>query len=414
MRHKNLIYFLVFLFFTLVGSWALPALVKKATINAGHDPFMYCSAILKKLCFVDFKDKEYPLRDKQGQAYPAVHYDSLMPLLNYRQLLSEGKLPDSLNGQELTPQLIRLKSVSYRYNPAQHFQTPVSELYLLYEAMPKRVGLKLPEDAFRMKEQIEFIDAGSNRVDREKSEIFQRELVKKGFAFPARQVWGNPNPRKPYDEGYFCLDDKGQLFHLKMVNGRPFVKNTGAGDSLQIAYFSMQEVADKRYYGYLFDSEGQVYLLEDGDGQYLLRRLEIDPLNLEQDKMTILGNLMFWTVTVRRPDRTDYYALETETLQRIDEYRLLREPVLWDKVKQWLFPWYLTFTTDNSSYIRPVLHVTAGTALLLPFVLAVATGIWMPANRKRKVFSSLYVLLTGLPGLLALLLLPDFKRKPIK
>jgi hypothetical protein len=40
-----------------------------------------------------------------------------------------------------------------------------------------------------------------------------------------------------------------------MVNGRPFIRITEAGKTIDIASFSILEVADKRFYGFLFSKQ---------------------------------------------------------------------------------------------------------------------------------------------------------------
>lgn len=47
----------------------------------------------------------------------------------------------------------------------------------------------LPGDYFRMDHELTFVDAQSNSVNRQKSEIFTKELIKKGFSFPVKAYW---------------------------------------------------------------------------------------------------------------------------------------------------------------------------------------------------------------------------------
>lgn len=410
MKYKKYIYILILLFFTLIALWAIPALIKKATYSPTRYPFMYYSSVLKELCFVDFQNKKEPLRDMSGNIYNTAEFDSIMPLLNYRQLMSDGKLPDSIDGHEITPQLLRAKSVVYRFSPANVY-SPAPKLHFLFESMPKRVGLSLPPDVFTLDDNIQFIDAESNKVDIAKSETFSKEFEKRGFTFPAQWASGNPNPRKPYDEGYFCLDAKGQLFHLKMVNNRPFIRNTGIGDSIDIAFFEMQEVADKRLYGFLYDKQGGMYIIENVDGKYHPLRLDIDPLDTTKDKVTIMGNLLYWTVTVTRKNGMDCYALYSESLERIEDYHADSEPGKWDKVSGWIFPYYLSFTDDNTGYIQPYFRYTATMAFGVNFLLGLLAFLFVPNNRNRRIFNLTYIILTGIAGMIALAALPGFVSK---
>ena len=126
-----------------------------------------------------------PFNDLQGNKYTTAQFDSLMPFLNYRQLMADGHLPDSICGTAISPPLLRAATVVFRYTPRER-KTPDKGLYILFESMPKRVGLEMPDDVFRLKDGIEFIDVQTNTVNREKSDLFARALEKAGYTFPTR------------------------------------------------------------------------------------------------------------------------------------------------------------------------------------------------------------------------------------
>ena len=407
MKYKKQISYLILVFITILGLWLIPSLVKKATYSPDNYPFMYYSSIMKELGVVDRKNKQFPLTDLKGRQYTTAQLDSLMPLLNFRQLMTDGKLPDSIDGREITPQILRSKQVTYRYTP-EMMQTPGTGLYILFETMPKRVGLEMPDDVFRMKDRIEFIDAETNIVNTAKSETFRKALDKAGYQFPPQWLSGNPNPRKAYDEGYFSLDAKGNLFHIKMVNDRPYVRNTEVGNDMDIAWYSMLEVADKRFYGFLFSRQGDVYIIEGNDGKYEPLKLDIPQLDVTQDQIVIMGNLLYWTVWVTTPGGRHYYGLETETLKRVAACTVERSQTAWDKAAKYVFPFYLTFEQAHSDYLMPKVHYTAYYGFGVNVLLVIA-GFFLSGNRKQRIFISVYTLLTGVAGFTALWILSYFK-----
>lgn len=408
MKYKNTIYYLILILTTLVMMWLLPVLVAKLTYKPDKYPFVYYSTILDELAIMNYAN-ERPMSDKKGNTYTTSEMDSLLPMLNYRQLMSDGRLPDSIRGQEMNVRIIRSKSFTFRYDPSE-INTPTCELYILFEAMPKRVGLTMPEDVFRMKDKIEFIDTETNTVNEEKSQAFQAELDKNKYSFPSRWLVGNPNPRKPYDEGYFSLDANGQLYHIKMVNGRPYVKNTGVGEDIDIAYFSMLEVPDKRFYGFLFSKQGEMYIIQNEIGNYETLKLEIPPIDLEKDQVMIMGNPFEWTVSITNPDGKQSYGLQNESLKQIDEYHIPRVSSKWDNVSKWIFPAYLTLESKNSDYLIPIIHFTGFYALILNVILAIGGGFYFYDTRKKRAFKILYILVTGLAGFVSLLLLPKTRK----
>lgn len=410
MKNQTKIYLIILLIATFCGFWGIPELVKMSTHSPQKYPFVYYSSQLKELCFIDYSDKAYPMRDMSGNRYTLEQSDSLLPLFNYRQLMADGRMPASIEGYEMTMPLLRSKTVVKRISP-EVFDTPEPGLYIMYEAMPKRVAKETPKDVFRFTDRIEFIDLASNGIDRKKSDAFQQELLKRGFAFPAQWIAGNMNPIKAYDEGYFSLDARGQLFHLKMVNGRPYVRDTHIGKTMEVHYFTMMEVGDKRFYGFLFDKSGHVSILEAGEGDYRVVQLDIEPMDIRNDELLVMGNLLYWTVSVTKPDGKEVYALKTETMERLAQHTLWGTPDNWARVSEWLFPLYITIKQHNSGYIYPVFHFTGFRAFIINLVVALLAFAAMK-NNKRRVLNSAFVFFTGVVGLAAFVLLPaSLKRK---
>lgn len=413
MKRENTIYALILVCTTFAALWALPALVHKATYSPDRYPVVYYSSVLDQFGLIDYGDKQTPLTDMEGNRYTAAQFDSLMPLLNYRQLMTDGRLPDSIGGYEVTPQLLRSTSFIFRYNPRSLSQ-PDPGLYILFESMPKRLGLEIPPDVMRLGKDVEFLDAETNSVDREKSDRFRGAFDKAGYTFPARWASGNPSPRKAYDEGYFSLDAAGRLYHIKMVNGRPYVRDTGIGQTMDILWFSIYEVANKRFYGFLFDREGNIHIIEsDLQGGYETVRLDMDPIDPYSEQVSIMANLLYWTVTVTGADGCRYYALDNLTLGRVDTHSIARRPNAWDLASAILFPAYITLEHRNTAYVMPRLNVTGPLALGANLLAAVVLWLTAAGCCRKRIALTVYVLLTGLAGLLAVAVLPGFRGRRV-
>jgi hypothetical protein len=403
MKGKFIIYFILLLFVTAIGLWGIPELVKTATYSRNQYPFVYFSSVKKQFLLRNNVEKKSLFATDEGVTLSEDEYDKALPLLNFRQLTVNGEMPDSIDGIAIDPRELRTKMVNFRYQPSET-HTPELNLYILFESLPKKGNLESPGDVFRLNDKIQFIDDESNSINEEKSEKFQNALLKAGYTFPAVRTYGNVNIRKSYDEGYFSLDANGQFFHIKMVNGRPFVKNTLLADSIKPLYFSMLEVSDKRFYGFLFDEKGYVYILEEGGGKYLPVRLEIDPLDLNNDELSVMGNLMYWTVSVQNETGKYFYALENLSLKQVRNYSLTAPPSKWESATQWLFPFYLTFNEKNDNFIMPRLHLTALTAFIINFLLAFVF-LFVKKTGKQKVFNVTFTLVFGIAGAIALFII---------
>jgi hypothetical protein len=253
----------------------------------------------------------------------------------------------------------------------------------------------------------------TNTVDREKSDKFAAELKKRGYSFPTSWAAGNPTARKAYEEGYFCRDNNGHLFHLKMVNGRPFVRDTHVSDSIDVVYFSMMEPADKRFYGFMFDKDGYTYILEGDDGKYTPVKLDIPAIDVNNDQLLVMGDLLYWTVSVTTPSRKDIYALDTQTLKCISKESMDGELNLWDKVSNWVLPFYIDFESKDSAYVYPRMIFNSSKALVFNIVLALLMFLLFPlrgVRGKERVVKALFVAVTGIAGAIAVVMLPDFRK----
>jgi hypothetical protein len=407
MKGKRIIYLVLLFFVTVVGLWGIPEIVKTATYSKGRYPFVYFSSVQKKFLLREFDGRKDPFHDDEDKIYTEQEYDTSLPLLNFRQLTVNGEMPDSIDGIAIDPRMLRVKQVTFKYSPSEK-NTPEIGLYIMYESLPKKAKLESPGDVFRLKDKIEFIDAETNTVNEAKSEQFQSALLKADFRFPAQWTYGDLNIRKPYDEGYFSLDAKGELYHIKMVNGKPFVRNTQIDPAIEPAFFSMLEVSDKRFYGFLFDKKGNTYIVEEADGKYRTVQLEIDPLNLDTDELMVMGNFLYWTVAVQTENGKHYFALDVENLKKLRSLFLEAPVNKWDVFADRLFPVYLDFKNNRSDFIRPYVHFTTCSAFIINGLLAVlAAFVFSRRTFRKKLFGCLYVLFFGIAGIVALWIVPE-------
>lgn len=405
MKFKS-IYALILLVVTaLILSWALPELVKVGTSTSPDYPFVYYSSLRQEFVTRQQVNNKPVFKDLSGNSYTLQQYDSITPLLNYRQLMLSGNMPDSILGVPMETKMLRSRSWVWRYNP-KDLHKPLLGLYIMYESMSGRANLESPEDVFRFDDRIEFITKRTNKVNVSKSNLFQKKLEKEGFVFPSLNVWGNLSNRKPYDEGYFVLDSKRQLFHMKMVNGRPYVKDTKAGKDVNIAWFSILEVPDKSIYGFVVSRDGHLYTLG-GDG-YGLTKFDIPAIDIHQNSVMVMTNLFYSMTNVIASDSTTYHVLEAQTLKKHDEPYVIRAKTdRWDVAAGWLFPVYTSLSDNNTKYLTPEINVTSGKAFLISTVLALLFVFTVSRKRKpvMRVANLLLVVLFGIPGLLASLLI---------
>ena len=405
MKYKYL-YTSILLFVTaLVLSWAIPALVKVGTTTAQDYPFVYYSSLLQDFAVREKNDGKPIFRDLKGNTYTKNQYDSITPLLSFRQLLLTGGMPDTILGVHMDARLLKEKSVHWRYSPRE-INKPVIGLYSMFESMSGRANLESPEDVFCLKDNIEFITIRGNMVNAEKSQRFQQALEENGFTFPARKVWGNLSPKKPYDEGYFVLDNKDELFHLKMVNGKPYARNTKAGENIDIAYFSILEVADKSIYGFIVSADGGIYTLNT-EG-YSLTKFDIPNIDINSHSVMLMANVFYWMVYVTTPEGCTYNVLEAGSLKQHSEpYFVAAKENKWDTVSAWAFPSYVSLSDKNTEYICPDYIINFGKAFIISLALALIFAFTVDRKKKpaKRIIDAIVIIIFGIPGLIASLII---------
>lgn len=326
----------------LILAWQLPWCYNFLTARSPSVPFTLYSGVAGDFISIGrmADDKNVTRTDREGHIYTQEETDSLLPFFYIRQLMTDERFPDSIQGVEVTPREVQTTNFTFRAS-ASDINANRAELYPLLESMSGRVELTMPDDVFRITSNgIEFIDMKTNSVDAGKSRSFTQTMLNKGFCFPARRLSGNPTTRKEYDDGYLILDAEGKLFHLKQTRGRPYVRAIPL-DGVKACHVFVTELRSKKIHGLLTDEENRMYVI---DAQYGIYPTGVEDYNPAEDNLTIIGNMMDWTVCVRNGKAAKYYAL------RADDYSLIDS-------MQFALPYNgipgLHFTSSYDKYVYP-------------------------------------------------------------
>lgn len=407
MTIKNILIILT----TFLISWLLPQLLHLITDEAPERFFVYYSSVEQEFCTISFSEKENKSIRKNivsNKEYTRSEFDSILPLFYYRQLLAEGRMPDSIHGEAIKTADLSKKNLFFRYRPVDK-NRPQIPLYTLFESVSGRVNLETPKDMFRIKKSIEFLTPENNEVNKTKSELFNKELLKFKFNFPPKIVVGNPSPRKPYDEGYFMIDNENQLFHLKMQKGKPFVRKVHLPDSLNVIHIATVEPEDHSFYAFLFGKDGSVYLLTTND--YQLKQLPIDPIDIDKCSFVVMENPLYWNVNIVSEEGETIYAIDSKTKELIKKH--IFEQTKYSKAYLSIFfPFELSFKSRNSKFIVPHLHINYYYAQIVNLLLAIVFVIVFPKRKYAySLFSFIWILITGIFACLAELFYLERRRK---
>ncbi|QZE15852.1 DUF4857 domain-containing protein [Halosquirtibacter laminarini] len=388
---------------TLLLLWVIPSTLQRLLEEKAYYPFTYFSSIRKEFCTTEIISKNnVERRDESGNTYTTAQFDSIMPLFYYRQLLSKGTMPDSINGYPVSIRSIRTNGFFLRVNSSA-IDKPEIPLYPLMEVYTGRMKLEMPDDLFRITNGLEFVDLATNKVNREKSEKFAKALDKYGIQYPVKHCYGNPTTRKSYDEGYFIQDANNHLFHLKMVNSKPFVREVKSVENISIRYFKMYEVGNRSFYGFLFDEENNVYLLT--TDHYKLKKLPFK-YDQTQEELLIMANPIYWTVQITNKKGRFYHAVDAHSLKVVHHIEQAYELDTWDKFAPILFPFTLKFEKYNSEYKYPRITLGSVWCIMIGAILALITLIIdIRKNRRKLWLKYIWILTTGIAGYISLFLL---------
>ncbi len=394
--------YIIVLLASLLLAWGLPVLYHMMTDEATGNIFTYYSSVENEFCTIDYDYvKEELIRKsvKTEKEYNEAQFDSILPMFYYHQLLSDGRFPDTINGKAITPREIGSKTFYFSVK-AQDKNKPHIPIYTLMESMSGRVNLETPGDFFRLnKNGIEFIDPEINAVKQEKSEQFMAAFERVGFTFPAKLVAGNPTTMKAYDEGYFICDDKNHIYHLKMVNNKPFIKDVDFPSEVNPVYISTMEPDDKSFYAFVFDENNNVYLVT--TDRYKVIQIPTPKYDIDKDRLLIMANPLYWNVNIMSDRGKEVYAIDANTKELVDKVSFFHDDKP-DVLASLLFPFQIRMAKHTSMYVKPSIKFGAISSIIVNLFFAVLYFFICKRKKyKKDIFPMVCVLLTGVYGFIA-------------
>ncbi|MBI9061446.1 MAG: DUF4857 domain-containing protein [Marinilabiliaceae bacterium] len=400
MTKFKLLRWLLIIFTTLLLSFLLPQLIKMSSESSTRYDFTYYSSVVRQFSFIRMGKTDIIREDAQGRTYTEEQFDSILPLFYYRQMLSDGRMPDSIHGTAVSIDRIKKGNFYFRLKP-RDVDRPKLLLFPMYESMSGRVKLDVPDDVFRCSDRFEFIDVEANSVNDAKSQRYQQAMERAGFQFPAQWVAGIPTTRKAYDEGYFIKDASGQVFHVKQVNGKPFVNNTGIGDEINALHFKMEEAPDRRFYGFVFDDQNTMYMVE--NTTYKLRPLPFR-YNYQSENIMIMANMLYWNVNISSGKGKRTIAINSQTLEKVDEVFQPAQPDTWDQLAQVVIPFRIEVEHLNSAYVYPKFFLSSPWSWMVSVILALMWAVLYRQRRDKMSYTTCigWILVTGLFGFISL------------
>ena len=398
----------------MAAATALPQLYWMIFGKPVRTPFIMYSCV-DDLFMIQRTGETMVREDTRGNQYTREEYEEKLPMLYMRQLMLSGTMMDTIRGIAIDAREVNNARSTFRYKPSDRY-TPDPGLYPLFEAESGRANLEMPEDYFRITWRMEFTDAKTNKVDEEKSRLFSAALYHKGFQFPVVKIAGIPTTRKSCDEGYLVVDAAHQLFHVKMVRGKPYVRNVELPEGLRFEHIACVDFRDRLYYAYLIDKGGETWILTQDD--YMLVKLPVGSFNPASEDMRIYGDFFNYNVIFNGDGFVRAVALDKD-FNKIDEYGetwKIRMELPEGKAFTWLFPGTLKLESPNSNFLKfrvevnPVarwIWLSLALAALHFLLLSRGKGYTLRKNLTGHLADLAIIVVSGIFGFLAVNIFPN-------
>mgnify|MGYP005846484945 CR=1 FL=1 len=352
------------------------------------------------------------IKDRKGNIYTRDEYEAIMPQFSFAQLVFAGKMPDSIKGVAVDVPLLRKNLFQSTFAP-YYIDGFGMILYPLLESNPGRVNLEYPYEFFVIKERMEIYNSKTNKLNKEMTADFTEALKESGFKFPAKKLFGNPTTRKAFDEGYFIIDNNNQFFHVKRVNNKPYCKKIELPVGIKVAHFNIHEIPLKEFYGFFVTETNELYLLTFND--YKLIKLNINDYNYKVSTLKISGDLFNRTVAVVNENKFNVFVFD-RNYNLIDNYKgqvKSKEESTQGIIAAYLFPFSIKLVNDKSMFVNFFFSLSDYRFLVFNILLVLCTVLvlWLKKLPLGKnLFTIVVVLLAGIYGLIAILIIRDFNQ----
>ena len=430
------------LLFILALSWGLPALYDMALVKPIARTHIFYSPTLERFIYTEQirghdeqaaaksegHHADIVYKDEDGTYYDRLAFEEALPFIYFRNMEMRGLLPLHLEGKVLDRKAIeKARRVLELRAGDIDGQRPPRELLPLIEAEPGQAALLYPVDRFRLTDsRLEFVNADTNAVDEELSVLFSDALSARGFRFPAVHAGGNFTTFKPYEGGIFLVDVEGKLFHLLRRKNAPEVTPVPLPAGVRPRHILVSESRERLWLGLMADARGGLWLIRQKD--MALMPLEVPGYAPAQTDAKLIFDPLYLTVAVsdvshvhvsayRLPDRMVEAGAGALKPFRTFTHHMSRARESWQQtVADTVFPFRLSFTSENSAYAAPELTFSPriwSHALPMSLLLAFAyTALVMRRERRplvRCLDEAVLIGVTGVFGLLTLLLLREHK-----
>lgn len=399
----------------MLGACYGPALFSLIVAERQRPPVVFYSATDGEFLFMRQGAEDTVRTNQAGEILDRAEFERRLPLMHAPQLIKDGTMPEVIAGWKWDPVEARRARMNLRLRSWQT-DSPAVALYPLFDGESGRVRLEVPADFIRLRNTVEVVLPKGNRIDSAATTALRQLFEKAEFDFPVRLVGGNPTTLKPYDEGYFLLDQSGALFHLQRRSGTVHLERV-AMDSfpggekaflgMHPVFLLVQEHENRLIRLLVVGRGGEIFALTNPQSTWRRLLLEsYDPsimdLGIRADALHILANATGAEIVEASVFRNDFFRENQyrETLPGWDE-------TLEGKITRTLFPFTWQLESVHSGFLGFYASLGNATAFGISGLLAVGWLVLRIRGRlagPETALECLFIFLGGVLGMLAVAL----------
>lgn len=362
---------------------------------------------------LDGKTKNYNYSSLDGSIkLTEDEYRAKLPFIYFSDLIKTDNFPEKLSIYGQDTRVIRRERSFLRIRTNEIISNNVN-LYPLFESNPKYASLELPKDLFKLGDKgITFIESDKNKIDTIKSEAYNKILIQKGAKFPLKNAFGNPTTRKPFDEGYFIIDSEYNLFHVKQVNSKPFIKKVD-NNGKKIRYILNKEDNRKEYYGFAISEDNEIYLIMYDNYQFV--KLPIDNYNYLTTDFMMMTTPINRILTLIEDDDTNKKRninlfvtnLDYDLINKASYSYSLQRGKIYEMIKSIIFPYDIDIIKNSDGYYFFELKNLSIKSFVLYAVLAFLYLIFIKMKKNiltNHLIQAMLIVLGGVYSIIILLL----------
>lgn len=389
--------FIMILFSFITLGFYTPYIFKKVSKDNSLSTFVFYSSKENKFVYKkEFGNHNFSYGDSLNNSLSKEAFEESLPFVYWRNLDIQKRLPIDINGVSYDKTKIKKARQSFKLDYKDLQENKIqTQLYPLFNPNSKKGMIAFPEHMFNLDKDFSIYDSETNKKDEVLSNKYNKIFNQNSFLFPAKIVAGKTTNIKPLDEGYFVLDSKDDLFHIKVYDDQMNMSKINYDKNIKIQNLKISESRKKEFYGTLLDEQGEIYIISYKN--YELIKLALKDYNAQTMKLEIYANPVNKLVRYQDNEYVYAYAFDKD-FNYLSDYKIdiPKDSIYYNEVFEYLFPFYIS-SNDFKEYESYSLKINSYKAFIFSSIFAI---IFFLIYRKKEfvptLIKSLLILFGGI------------------